>query len=151
MKLDLLHLTVQEVKLKTLYFIEMKKERKKYDKSFKQMAVELCLTGKSTREVGQDLDVRTELITRWKREFTEYGKNSFAVNGKAVMTDEQAEIARLKKELKEAEIEREILVKIEQMPESNFEEIIAKYVEMNIAHPFMDGNGRTMRIWLDLV
>ncbi|NCA20124.1 MAG: cell filamentation protein Fic, partial [Crocinitomicaceae bacterium] len=36
-------------------------------------------------------------------------------------------------------------------PESNFEEIIAKYVEMNIAHPFMEGNGRTMRIWLDLI
>ena len=37
------------------------------------------------------------------------------------------------------------------MPENTFEEIIAKYVEMNIAHPFMEGNGRTMRIWLDLI
>lgn len=45
----------------------------------------------------------------------------------------------------------EILVKIEQMSESTFEEIIAKYVEMNIAHPFMEGNGRTMRIWLDMI
>lgn len=45
----------------------------------------------------------------------------------------------------------EILVKIEQMPEGNFEEIVAKYVEMNIAHPFMEGNGRTMRIWLDMI
>lgn len=45
----------------------------------------------------------------------------------------------------------EILIKIEQMPENNFEEIIAKYIEMNIAHPFMEGNGRTMRIWLDLI
>jgi cell filamentation protein len=45
----------------------------------------------------------------------------------------------------------EILVKIEQMPENSFEEIIAKYVEMNIAHPFMEGNGRTMRIWLDMI
>jgi cell filamentation protein len=45
----------------------------------------------------------------------------------------------------------EILVKIEQMPESTFEEIIAKYVEINIAHPFMEGNGRTMRIWLDML
>ncbi len=43
----------------------------------------------------------------------------------------------------------EILVKIEEMPENTFEEIISKYVEMNIAHPFMEGNGRTMRIWLD--
>ena len=45
----------------------------------------------------------------------------------------------------------EVLVKIEQMPESTFEEIISKYVEMNIAHPFMEGNGRTMRIWLDII
>lgn len=45
----------------------------------------------------------------------------------------------------------EILGKIEQMPESTFDEIIAKYVEMNIAHPFMEGNGRTMRIWLDMM
>ena len=40
---------------------------------------------------------------------------------------------------------------IEKMPESTFEEIIAKYVEMNIAHPFMEGNGRATRIWLDLI
>lgn len=46
---------------------------------------------------------------------------------------------------------KEILVKIEQMPENTFQEIIAKYVEMNIAHPFMEGNGRTMRIWLDML
>ena len=37
------------------------------------------------------------------------------------------------------------------MPQSNFDEIIEKYVEMNIAHPFMEGNGRSMRIWLDLI
>jgi cell filamentation protein len=46
---------------------------------------------------------------------------------------------------------KEILVKIEEMPENTFEEIVAKYVEMNIAHPFLEGNGRTMRIWLDLI
>ena len=40
---------------------------------------------------------------------------------------------------------------IEQMPENTFEEIVAKYVEMNVAHPFMEGNGRSMRIWLDLM
>jgi cell filamentation protein len=45
----------------------------------------------------------------------------------------------------------EILLKIELMPESSFEEIIAKYVEMNIAHPFLEGNGRSMRIWLDMI
>ncbi len=45
----------------------------------------------------------------------------------------------------------EVLAVVEKMPETTFEEIIAKYVEMNIAHPFMEGNGRTMRIWLDMI
>lgn len=40
---------------------------------------------------------------------------------------------------------------IERMPESTFEDIVAKYVEMNIAHPFMEGNGRSTRIWLDMM
>lgn len=40
---------------------------------------------------------------------------------------------------------------IESMPQSSFDEIIEKYVEMNIAHPFIEGNGRSTRIWLDLV
>ncbi len=46
---------------------------------------------------------------------------------------------------------KEILVKIESMSEESFEDIIAKYVEINIAHPFMEGNGRSMRIWLDMM
>ncbi len=46
---------------------------------------------------------------------------------------------------------KEILPKIEQMPQKTFQEIIEKYVEMNIAHPFMEGNGRVMRIWLDMM
>ncbi len=43
------------------------------------------------------------------------------------------------------------LKKIDAMPETTFDEIVAKYVEMNIAHPFMEGNGRSTRIWLDLI
>ena len=43
------------------------------------------------------------------------------------------------------------LKKIETMPESTVDEIIEKYVEMNIAHPFIEGNGRSTRIWLDLI
>ena len=46
---------------------------------------------------------------------------------------------------------KEALAAIEKMPEATFEDIIAKYVEMNIAHPFMEGNGRATRIWLDMV
>lgn len=40
---------------------------------------------------------------------------------------------------------------IDQMPQQTIEEIVAKYVEMNIAHPFREGNGRSTRIWLDLI
>lgn len=43
------------------------------------------------------------------------------------------------------------LEQIDIMPQSNFDEIIKKYVEMNIAHPFREGNGRSTRIWLDLI
>jgi cell filamentation protein len=43
------------------------------------------------------------------------------------------------------------LKNIEQMPETSFDEIVEKYIEMNIAHPFMEGNGRSTRIWLDLI
>ncbi|MEI6280988.1 MAG: Fic family protein [bacterium] len=45
----------------------------------------------------------------------------------------------------------DVLVKIDTLKESTFEEIITKYAEMNIAHPFMEGNGRSARIWLDLM
>ena len=40
---------------------------------------------------------------------------------------------------------------IEKMPEDTLENIVKKYVEMNVAHPFMEGNGRSNRIWLDLI
>ena len=43
------------------------------------------------------------------------------------------------------------LIQIERMPQSTFDEIIEKYVEMNVAHPFREGNGRSTRIWLDLI
>ena len=43
------------------------------------------------------------------------------------------------------------LATIEQMPEGTFDEIVDKYVEMNVAHPFMEGNGRSTRIWLDMI
>ena len=44
-----------------------------------------------------------------------------------------------------------VLSAVEKMHENTFEEIIAKYVEMNVAHPFMEGNGRSTRIWLDMI
>ena len=46
---------------------------------------------------------------------------------------------------------KQALQNIEKMPQSTFNEIVEKYVEMNIAHPFREGNGRATRIWLDLI
>lgn len=50
-----------------------------------------------------------------------------------------------------AEYLHDNLATIEKMPENTFEEIVDKYVEMNVAHPFMEGNGRSTRIWLDMI
>ena len=46
---------------------------------------------------------------------------------------------------------KDALAQIEKMPETSFDDIIDKYVEMNVAHPFREGNGRSTRIWLDLM
>ena len=50
-----------------------------------------------------------------------------------------------------AEYLHDNLKSIEKMPQNTFDEIVSKYVEMNVAHPFMEGNGRSTRIWLDLI
>lgn len=89
----------------------MKKERRSYDKEFKLMAVNLCLTGKPTKEVADELGVRRELIARWKREYTQLKEGSFSGNGIPNLTEEQKEISKLKKELREAQLERDILKK----------------------------------------
>ena len=46
---------------------------------------------------------------------------------------------------------RETLKQIDALPETTFDELVAKYIEMNVAHPFLEGNGRSTRIWLDLM
>ncbi len=46
---------------------------------------------------------------------------------------------------------KDILKAIDKMPQSSFEQIVEKYIEINIAHPFYEGNGRSMRIWLDSI
>lgn len=89
----------------------MKRERRSFDKEFKEMAVKLCLTGKSTKQVADELGIRTELVSRWRREYLQYKEGSFSGHGNQNMTSEQKEIARLKKELNDAKLERDILKK----------------------------------------
>jgi transposase len=89
----------------------MKRERRHFDKEFKLMAVNLVYTGRSTADVAQELGIRAELVRRWKREHDQYREGSFSGHGNANMTDEQKEITRLKKALRDAQEERDILKK----------------------------------------
>jgi len=89
----------------------MKRARRNYDKEFKLMAVELCQTGKPTKEVAGELGVATELVRRWRREHTQYQEGSFSGKGNANMTDDQKENARLRRTLNESQLECEILKK----------------------------------------
>lgn len=89
----------------------MKRERRHFDKEFKEMVVNLCLSGKSPKSIADELGIRDELIRRWRREYEKYQGGSFSGHGNVNMTPEQKEIAKLKKELKDAQIEREILKK----------------------------------------
>ena len=89
----------------------MKQERQQFDRAFKVMAVELCLSGKPTGEVAQELGIRANLLSRWKREYKQRKEGSFSGHGKPSLSSEQAEVAKLKKQLREAEIERDILKK----------------------------------------
>ena len=89
----------------------MKEERRHFDREFKLMAVNLCNTGKPAKDVAQDLGVRADLIRRWKRENNDSGSGSFPGKGQPILTDEQKEIQRLTKELREALLEADILKK----------------------------------------
>ena len=89
----------------------MVEPRKKYDKEFKLMAVELIETHKSVKEVSEELGVSKDLLYQWRRSFLKKGEHGFSGQGKKSLTPEEAEIARLKKDLREVEIERDILKK----------------------------------------
>ncbi len=89
----------------------MSKQRRQFDKEFKRMAVELCRSGKSTSTVAEELGLRPELVNRWKREYEQRKADSFSGNGKQVQTELEAENTRLKKQLKDSELENSILKK----------------------------------------
>jgi len=87
------------------------KKRRKYDREFKQMVVELANAKEDIPALAAEMDLRPDLIYRWRREALANLGASFPGQGNKTMTDEQKEIARLKKELRDAQIERDILKK----------------------------------------
>ncbi|MEB2774974.1 DDE-type integrase/transposase/recombinase [Algoriphagus sp. D3-2-R+10] len=82
-----------------------------FDKVFKLIVVELHKSGKSSSEISRERGIPADMVSRWSREHTASGEASFAGNVKPIMSAEQKEIAQLKKVLKEAETERDILKK----------------------------------------
>src|SRR5690606_14632349 len=87
------------------------KTRRQYDKEFKLMVVELSKTKEDFTALAKELGIRAELIYRWRREFLKSPENSFPGQGNPKQTEQEAEIAKLKKELRDAQIERDILKK----------------------------------------
>ena len=89
----------------------MKRQRRKFTREFKLNAVELSYTRPSITELASELEIRPELLYRWRSEFASYQGKSFPGNGHPKMTEEESEVARLKKELAEMRMERDILKK----------------------------------------
>jgi transposase len=94
--------------LLSLKLINLNMERKKYEKEFKSMIVGLLNTGLSPTGVGVDYGLNASMITRWKRE---YNSQSGTFTNKSVLTAEQEELKKLKKELRNVKLERDILKK----------------------------------------
>jgi transposase len=87
------------------------KTRRKYDPEFKQMAVELSKHRNDISALAEELEIKPDLLYRWRREALGPQGTSFPGQGNPKQTPEEKEIARLKKELREAQLERDILKK----------------------------------------
>ena len=90
----------------------MTKTRRKFDREYKQKAVELSFARGNAKEIDEELGILPELLYWWRREQQHYDKNSFPGRGKPKMTDQEREIARLERELRDAKMERDILKKV---------------------------------------
>jgi transposase len=87
------------------------KKRRAFDREFKQMVVELSNNREDYSALAAELDIRADLIYRWRREANKHLEASFPGQGNKIQTEDQKEITRLKKELRDAQIERDILKK----------------------------------------
>jgi len=86
-------------------------KRRKYTREFKIKAIELSELKKDVRGVAADLAIRPDLIHRWKREFAANDQISFPGNGTQIHTEQELEVLRLRRELADARMERDILKK----------------------------------------
>ena len=89
----------------------MKNSRKIYSKEFKLKAVELSNVRGNAQEIARELGIDAALIYRWRKEFSNNPDLAFSGNGKAQLTEEQKELKRLRRELADVKMERDILKK----------------------------------------
>ncbi len=89
----------------------MSRERKVYTKEFKLMSVELSNTRSDLSALAKELDISATLLYRWRKEYSVKQGNSFPGNGKVILSEGEQELARLRKELRDTQIERNILKK----------------------------------------
>jgi len=87
------------------------KPRRIYDPEFKKMAVDQSHHRDDIGKLAEELEIKPDLLYRWSREAKKAKEGAFPGHGKSKMTKEQKEIADLKKKLREAELERDILKK----------------------------------------
>jgi transposase len=89
----------------------MTKQRRNFDRAYKEKLVELSHARGNAKQVAEEYGIEPELLYRWRSEVAKYEKNSFPGKGKAKLTDEEREISELRKQLRDAEMERDILKK----------------------------------------
>lgn len=89
----------------------MIKTRRKFDRQFKLRAVELSYQRDNIKAVADELEIRPELLYRWRSEFATDDRISFPGNGKLKMTEEESKVAQLEKQLADMRMERDILKK----------------------------------------
>lgn len=90
----------------------MSVQRRKYDSDFKRNAVKLAdESGRSVKEVADNLGISHDLLYRWRREQRSKMEGAFPGRGREALTDQERKIRELEKKLKDAEMERDILKK----------------------------------------
>src|SRR5690554_1383155 len=89
----------------------MMKTCKKYDRAFKERAVQLGKERKDLSELARELGIFPAQLYKWRKEVEEFGEGSFPGNGNLKQTPEQERISTLEKKLRDAELERDILKK----------------------------------------
>ncbi len=89
----------------------MEQERRVFSREFKLNTIELSYSRENIKELAEELEIRPELIYRWRSELASNKSRSFPGNGNVKQSEEESEVSRLKKELADIKMERDILKK----------------------------------------